>query len=153
MVKKTQFAAEEPRIYVIVPETVQVLGPKKTIRSITMEPGRLMAQVAHVTGRMRLDRAFRKYDQNKLGPVRDWIQYEEITTVVLSVRNVRALERVHEDLVDCARMYDLPGPYVFEDHNPSVYGIRGRLLTAVCTAPVLRSQIMYAIDYLELYGA
>lgn len=160
MAKKPKQAPEEPRIYIIVPETVQVTVRGKTWTQV-MEPGRLMAQCAHVARKME-NAVLNQAHWNRTPDVamEDMGDYQEVTTIVLSVRNSLALARVLKDLeerneniqANTSGAEDI-GPYTFEDYNPEFYGTKKRVLTAVCTAPIERWKIAEAIDYLELYGA
>lgn len=131
--KRTKHKAEERRIYVIVPHTVQVPGPRGSKEVLTkhMEPGRLMAQCAHVVTRVRLDIQ---------GPP------EPITTIVLSARNSRELRKLHNEL------YRYTPVFAFHDSNPDFYGSEFKPMTAIATVPVTKSQIDEVIGHLELYS-
>lgn len=130
---------QDKRIYVIVPKTVQ---PTRGYASVSMEPGRLMAQCAHVARMLEHDRG-------------EWpkrAKYEEVTTIVLSVRNSRELSKVFCELndlsVDSNNAFEV---FNFFDTNPGFYGTGNRVMTAVCTSPVLPEQVSAAIAHLELY--
>jgi peptidyl-tRNA hydrolase len=125
----------EQRIYVIVPETVQVVQKRgKRPVTVRMEPGRLMAQCAHVVSRMRVDRA-------------DRLRFDRITTIVLSVRNSRELDMIHDSLDQ-----HLVLVYEFLDHNPAFYGTQSNIKTALCTQPIIKDEVDAVIGHLELYG-
>lgn len=135
--KRTPPPQEDTRIYVVVPHTVQVTqgrGTKQTEVTKVMEPGRLMAQVAHVVSKMRTsDETLAQYGSCP------------ITTIVLSVRNSRELAKVWDELY---------GPTLasrFYDENPDFYGTSSSVLTAVCTFPATRSDVEHALGHLELY--
>jgi hypothetical protein len=125
---------EEKRIYVIVPKTVQVTvqGKKKTVY---MEPGRLTAQAVHVGRKLENDRCMKGIRS-----------YEEITTIVLGVRNTREMEII-------AGLFATLGifPTCFHDTNPLFYGTRAQVLTAMCTEPLDSSVAESAIGHLELF--
>jgi len=140
----------EERIYVIVPMTVQVTPPDSSPRSIAMEPGRLMAQCAHVVSKMRAA-------QTQRG---DWdTLHNPITTIVLSVRNSRELKMIREALIqdgltstagiDAERRYWVES---FNDTNPPFYGTDAVVLTAICTTPVCKADVDAVIGHLELYA-
>lgn len=126
-------------IYVIVPESVSVTNVHKKVsytRRIPMEAGRLMAQAVHV-GR-KMENKF-MCDSN----------YQEITTIVLSVRNSRELSKVRAGL--CWHI-GLENVFSFEDTNEQFYNTTLPVLTAVCTTPVLPHEAFEAIGHLDLYG-
>lgn len=127
---------EEKRIYVIVPHTVLVttkVGRALKPKMLSMEPGRLMAQVAHVVSKLRM--SLKETEGNA-----------PITTIVLSVRNSRELFKVWDDLVKYTLVEH------FRDSNPEFYGTKGQVLTAICTVPVTRSEVAEALGHLELYA-
>lgn len=127
--------AEELRIYVIVPHTVQVPGPGGPNEWLTkhMEPGRLMAQTAHVVTRVRLC-------------VEPQYGGAPITTIVLSARNSRELAKLFDELEEYVTMF------AFQDHNPDFYESHFTPVTAIATVPVTKSQIDEVIGHLELYS-
>jgi peptidyl-tRNA hydrolase len=140
----------EERIYVIVPMTVQVTPPDSSPRSIQMEPGRLMAQCAHIASKMRAE-------QTQKG---DWdTLHNPITTIVLSVRNSRELKMIREALINDSltgtagiesdRRYNVSS---FHDSNPPFYGTEESVLTAICTTPVCKADVDAVIGHLELYA-
>ena len=134
----------EERIYVIVPKTVQATPPDSSAVSIVMEPGRLMAQCAHVVSKMR-------------GEEMNWVA--AIKTIVLSVRNTRELRMIRESLaadsltgtagIEGDHRYRV---YSFEDSNPPFYGTEEPVLTAICTTPVCKADVDAVIGHLELYA-
>jgi peptidyl-tRNA hydrolase len=132
---------EEKRIYILVPKWVDTVRGKR----VCMEHGRLMAQCAHVARKMELAQVLPRYDKGC--EVHDAVEYEEITTIVLSVRNSRELEFMYKQL------YGVPWPvYRFEDTNLEFYGTKARILTAVCTAPMPVSLASKLLGHLELYA-
>jgi hypothetical protein len=138
--KRKRQPEEEKRIYILVPQTVDI-GRGLTI---DMEPGRLMAQCSHVSRKMENEEAQKSLyhpDMQTIEP------YQEITTIVLSVRNSRELEFMYKQL------YGVPWPvFRFEDINPEFYGHKSRVLTAVCTAPMPVSLANKYLGHLELYA-
>jgi peptidyl-tRNA hydrolase len=133
--KRSKKVAPEKRIYVIVPQTVQITkgrAPHTETFSVRMEPGRLMAQVGHVVQSMVAH-----------SPNEDF--QSSITKIVLSVRNSRELGKVHDELAS------LVGVWSFEDENPPFYGTGNGVQTVVCTGPVHPSDVDSAIGHLELY--
>ncbi len=135
----------EERIYVIVPKTVQVAPPDSSTVSIAMEPGRLMAQCAHVVSAMRGNHCI---DGDAA-----------ITTIVLSVRNTRELKLIREALaqdsltgtagIEADHRYWIQS---FHDSNPPFYGTEEPVLTAICTTPVCKADVDAVIGHLELYA-
>lgn len=122
---------EEKRIYVIVPETVQVRVRGKN-KTVLMESGRLTAQSVHVARKM----------ENEIGNT-----YIEYTTIVLGVRNSEELALIFKLLQECDGDFSV---YTYADLNPTFYGTRERVWTAICTSPVLPSQVKSAVGHLEL---
>lgn len=132
----TRKKQEEKRIYVIVPETVQVVQ-KRGERPVTrrMEAGRLMAQCAHVVTQLRV--TVENLHEFRRKPV---------TTIVLSVRNSRELDKVYGELSQVATTWR------FEDDNEPFYGTKKRVLTALAIGPLVKTtQIDDAIGHLDLY--
>ena len=134
------YVAEEPRFYVIVPETIN--APFGTYR---MEHGRLIAQSFHVGRLIESMRAAKG------------IKYEEATAISLAVRNSREMHKILGELNWLQRENTTEGglsPFeiaTFWDQNPEVYETTDRFLTAVVVGPVLKSKIDAAIGYLDLY--
>lgn len=142
-------APEEPRIYVLLPEGVQVQQDEDgEFKSRYMVPGRLMAQGEHVTGLMRGCEYLYHGHDNK-------ILINPITTINLSVRNSRELDFMQNLLIEAARKQETPTfrVYQFFDDGAEFYGTKNKVKTAVCTTPVLRSAIDAVIGHLELYEA
>ena len=136
---KKKPAKEEKRIYILVPKTVDV--GRGEIRC--MEAGRLMAQCAHVARKME-NAEVQVLEDNK---GYDVSAYQEITTIVLSVRNSRELQFMYDLL------YVVPWPvFRFEDINPEFYGTKARVLTAICTAPMPVSLANKYLGHLDLYA-
>jgi len=140
----------EKRIYILVPKTVQItindsdaFGFKEPERySITMEPGRLMAQCCHVGRQL----ASQHHESQ--------IPHEEITTIVLSVRNSKQLNKVSEELFEFInRYYDNTNRYAeFFDTNPDFYRVPDRVQTAVAVGPIEDGEILdHIIGHLELF--
>lgn len=102
----------EKRIYVVVPRFVR--PDPNGYTTIPMECGRLIAQVAHVVSKLKLDL---KMDPN-----------EETTTIVLSVLEdkellLKALELARDHIP----------VWTFEDTNPEFYGTDKKIPTALAT--------------------
>lgn len=133
--KKQPGKRPEKRIYVIVPETVQVTQRGGKVVTRRMESGRLMAQCAHVVTRLRLYPDINARFENK-----------PVTTIVLSVRNSRELSKVTRGLMEvCAT-------FTFDDTNPPFYGTRKGVHTATAIGPLVKTpEIDAVIDHLELY--
>ena len=134
--------SDEKRIYVIVPKTIQAPGVLETldgrierVLNVPMPAGRLMAQCAHVVSKMRC------YKNVMTG-----VEFSPITTIVLSVRNSKELAKTYRELSA------LVPTYAFCDTNEPVYGTPAEQLTALCTIPVLQSDVDDAIGHLELYA-
>ncbi len=134
----------ERRIYVLVPDTVQIREmPKNTGKRVEgvwtrhMSAGRLMAQVGHVVTQCRLDAEVLERHDN-----------DPITTVVLSVRNSLELNKI-----TMAMESDGIRVFCFSDHNPEFYNTEAGVTTAACTAPVYRHQVEPYLNHLELYQA
>lgn len=138
--------SEEKRIYVVVPETIQTTRVnwasevRETItESIPMVPGRLMAQCAHVVSKMWAHFVYS-----------DW---EPTTTIVLSVRNSKALNKVLNEFRHGGFEFNV---HEFLDTNSEVYGTSAPQLTAICTDPITQEErdgVEHIIGHLELYGA
>lgn len=141
----------EKRFYVIVPKTVQV-ERKERVQfgfndwrnilvkdTVPMEAGRLMAQAFHVARKIDL---YRYKATNK---------YEEITTIVLSVRNSAELKKVTTELFNLS-LGKQTGVDVFCDTNPEFYGTLERVHTVSAIGPVTKEEVEEAIGHLELYS-
>ena len=126
---------EELKIFVIVPETVQVKPRSGDRTTIHMPFGRLAAQTAHAVSSMRMN----WMDEWGTGP---------ITTIVLSVRNSRELRKVEQELW----ALEEEGMYIsaFQDSDEKFYGTKDKVLTAICTCPCTKDMISEAIGHLEL---
>lgn len=147
----------DERIYVIVPQTVQVVRPAEpaafsdeldgaeTVESFPMVHGRLIAQGVHV-GRL-LERMF-----GNAG-----MAYREITTITLVVRNSKELAKVSREANAALRKNDSFGESIrwfygeFHDHNPGFYGTNNRVQTITAFGPTTRVVVEDAIGHLELY--
>ena len=163
----------EERIYVIVPETVQVelkpltdfervmamgdptndpmvvVNPQNLTgtRSIRMETGRLMAQCVHIGRKL----------ENKIeqcGPN----QYRVLTTIVLGVRNTKELRKVTTEINECLERIDPEMKHnyhcvEFHDSNPAFYDTYETVHTVTAVGPIdeeTREKLENAIGYLEL---
>lgn len=131
---------EEKRFYIIVPETVQTVA-----QSRIMEAGRLMAQNFHL-GRV-VERKRAEVEQ----------KYEDVTSIVLSVRNslelakvLNELETLRDKISGSSWIQRFPIS-IYRDHNPPVYQVPDRVLTILCVGPVEKSLVEPAIGHLELY--
>lgn len=139
----------EDRIYIIVPQTVQV-GKGKRQRNIAMPAGRLMAQCSHVGRKMeRLDAivdasavmSYKEPSPKKLAP------YREVTTIVLGVRNTKELKLMGKLLYN---RLGRNGVHSFEDTDRKFYGTKEKVMTAICTLPVDWHSLDDLIGHLEL---
>lgn len=139
--------SEEKRIYVIVAETVQnplsyeftkdspirvITLPNTDTKTIVQPIGRIAAQVAHVVSQMRL------YTVESNGRA----QY---TTIILSVLDSYQLAfrafLLAQNGVRCDSFFD----------NNEEYG-PDNVRTAICTEPIERSKLGFALDYLNLWS-
>jgi len=158
---------EEKIIYVVVANTVQHplvscgRGEKSlrtpATRTIEQIAGRQIAQACHAVRRMGHSMVIRAV----LSLFTNWkrglshlrsaislkINYEPITTIILSCRDSFELEHTYNLLRDVAGIE----AFKFNDTNPAVYG-EGEVTTAFATVPVLKHQITGAIDYLPLWS-
>ncbi len=126
------------QIYIIVPETVQVTPGKnqKIVNHCEMVPGRLMAQCEHVGRKLQAEG-----DDMALG-------FEDITAIVLSVRNSKELAKV------CNHLNEIKDNCVtfYGDTNYAFYGTRRKVLTALAVVATFEGEFDAAIDHLPLYG-
>jgi hypothetical protein len=129
----------DERIYVLVPETVQVtVHPKRWVkwfrrsytRTVHMESGRLIAQGVHV-GCMLGDK------------------YANVPTIVLSVRNTKELRKVSDEAAELV----LRGTAYaeFYDTNEPFYGTADRVHTITAFGPVTKEEVDSVLGHLELY--
>jgi len=132
----TRQRVEDLRIFVIVPETVQV-DLEGHLETISMPSGRLMAQAAHVVSRMRVTFA-------------STFKGVPITTIVYGVRNSRELAKLQRELWAIESDKPLLRTVAFYDKDYTFYGTGFDVLTAVCTTPVLREQVDDILGHLEL---
>lgn len=171
----------ESRIYIIVPEKVTPVDKnfKPTSKTVVMEPGRLMAQCAHVARKLENQQfQYSKGEAVYSGQKQKHISmpnhpYEEITTIVLAVPNSRALKKVDRDLEMAYSDYaeilvsklkkDLETVLFengaksanFYDSNDALYGKGNKALTAIAIGPFPKEDFEKyfgdAIGHLELY--
>ena len=153
----------DERIYVIVPQTVQVTHKgldvseefpppedsyhpevfEDIVETFPMVHGRLIAQGVHI-GR-------------KLGhwAETNGIPYEDVTTIVLSVRNSKELRKVSNEIEKIANSLSYHIPYEeFHDTNFPFYGTNEKVHTITAigrVTPEIREMLEDAIGYLELY--
>jgi hypothetical protein len=148
---------EDKRIYVLVPETVQVdvaeffpedsyhpgVVRKPITKTYKMVAGRLVAQGVHV-GRMLGNWYF-----NRGNP--------EITTITLSVRNTKELRKVSNEVKaivdkinDSEESSDMIAYEEFHDTNVEFYGTFDKVHTITGFGPVSREDFESAIGHLEL---
>ena len=162
--KAVKKVVDEKRFYVIVPERVTGQDQAgKTGLTHCMEPGRLIAQGFHV-GR-KIENARLSLDPEK--------EYEEITCIVLSVRNSREMSKIANEislsllqstqggfcsdlgLFDRESKFKLNFEF-FKDKNDPLYGREKKAMTAIAIGPVkVSDKIKYLDDiigHLELYG-
>ena len=148
----------DERIYVIVPQTVQVTHPGKwvfpngigipeqlpdTVESYSMVAGRLIAQGVHI-GRML---GYWLTSRN--------IPYEDVTTIVLSVRNTKELRKVSDEILGVLNSAASNVGYEeFHDTNFEFYGTDKKVHTITAVGPIkpeVREMLESAISHLELY--
>ena len=148
--KKRAVVQEDKRIFVLLPEKVLVTQgsgrAKEEDVPVYMEPGRLMAQSAHVTSLMR------GMEYLHYGASGDLL-VNPITTIVLSVRCNKELAFLRGVLQEHRRITEKFRVYDFFDENSHFYGSPERVLTAVCTTPVEKSFVAPIIGHLELWGS
>lgn len=138
---------EEKRIYVVVAETVQnplsyeftkdmpirvITLPNTDTKTIVQPKGRIAAQVAHVVSSMRMKEI-------------EYIGRSAYTTIILGVPDSYQLA-FRADLLDRNEVK----AYNFFDTNEE-YG-PGDVRTAICTEPIERSKLGFALDYLNLWS-
>ena len=147
-------AVPEKRIYVLVPKTVQVMvkpsrrSPAERV-SFDMESGRLMAQNLHIGRLMEYARMMVEHDAYVYCNGRHLMpKYEEITGIDLAMRNSGELVFYRNLLL--ARL-GKDGVFEFSDQNPDFNGTNDRVLTSVCTCPVLKSEVEDLLGHLPLY--
>jgi hypothetical protein len=141
----------DERIYVIVPQTVQVMHHYPSIlgetpyevESMPMVHGRLIAQGVHV-GRML------GYWMNLHN-----VDYKEITTIVLAVRNSKELAKVSREIQAVVNSLPFTVPYEeFHDTNSEFYGTEEKVHTITAVGPLspeVREMLENALGHLELY--
>lgn len=153
----------QPRMYILAPLTVQVEQTNPIFEDANgkLEPcfmpnlfktvpmtgvgniGRMMAQCAHVGRRLERNRADAK------------MPYSEFTTIVLSVRNSKELEKVSDEVFN--RMADLgieSNDFYgeFHDENPPLYGSTARVHTITMFGPINPIDFEDEIGHLELHN-
>jgi hypothetical protein len=149
----------DDRIYVIVPETVQVTIPGKwdfpngvnapaeqlpdTVESYSLVPGRLIAQGVHIGRKIGAWLAQRE------------IPYEDVTTIVLSVRNTKELRKVSTEMSVALSLHALNVGYQeFHDTNLEFYGTDATVHTITAVGPLspeVREKLEDSMGHLELY--
>ena len=159
--------SKDQRIYVVVADTVQnsigldladgheILFRDRDAKTITQAPGRLLAQVGHVTSYTRLMMAKRCFMETISGPYdRDYLEKvwatlaKPITTIVLGAKDSFELHHVYRLLEK-----KLNGrAYAFYDDNPPVYGNERKIMTAIATEPIPFTTTEGVLDYLPLWA-
>lgn len=152
---------EEKRIYVVVANTVQphcdvLLRP----RTVVQPAGRQIAQACHAVRRMGhhmviravlglfTGKVFKRIWRDDLkAAINTMVNYEPITTIVLSCRDSAELEHVYGLLRDHAGVE----AWKFNDTNSEAYG-EGEVTTAFATVPVEPSRMTGVLDYLPLWS-
>lgn len=134
----------EKRLYVVVAGTVQVPvstapGPDRGTRTVIQPWGRQAAQACHAVGLFR----YRQGHFWKLGEQGE--PYQDITTIILQARDSAEMNHVMALLSKKKIMY-----HHFCDSNPE-YG-NARPITALCTEPIYKDQIVNIADYLPLWS-
>lgn len=151
--------AQDHRIYVIVPKTVQthlcpewikpgelyLLRPTSRTVSIPQPAGRIAAQCAHVTSRMRMRRMLKispQYENSQA--FAEQLSDESITTIILSVEDSFQLDfyqrLLYEDGFKLTEFFDTNEEY-------GVCSVR----TAICTEPVRKEDAQKILGYLPLW--
>jgi|SRR5579863_2264166 len=159
---------EEKRIYVVVANTVQnpVLGygnvTGKGLRrledtlDIRQPAGRQIAQACHAVRRMGHSMVIRAVlslftKRASLSAIKAAISlnvnYEPITTIILSCRDSFELEHVYNLLRDVVGVE----AFKFRDTNFEAYG-EGEVTTAFATVPVTPTSVTGVLDYLPLWS-
>jgi hypothetical protein len=147
--------SEEKRIYSIVAKTVQApcimrQVPSKTrwiiaagpdTKTIVQPPGRIAAQHGHVVSHMRMHHLLKKDSRLHFD-----LANLEITTIILSVPDSYQLHFMHYLL---SQKLGPDKVYHFLDENDEYgpYDVK----TAICTVPVLPTDVEGVIDYLPLW--
>ena len=146
----------EKRIYVLVPQTVQVSVPDQSttaeigmaveskIKSFKMVAGRLIAQGFHI-GRLL------GYYQSKYN-----MPYEEITAITLSVRNSKELRKVSDEVINILNTTATDerksiSYEEFYDTNPGFYETSEEVHTITAVGPVSREFLESALGHLDLF--
>jgi hypothetical protein len=139
---------EDKRIYVFVPKTVQVITAapsilEESVKNISMVHGRLIAQGVHI------GRILGHYMESLHLP------YEDITTIVLSVRNSKELTKVTREVENIFLNYEHNiNIKKFFDKNVKLYETEESVHSITLVGPVMQAErnIMdYAMGHLELY--
>lgn len=140
-------AAAPPRIYIIVPETVDVpVG--RGVNRVKMD-SRWAAQAVHAAIEMV------NHERDRGTKTHGW---GNLPTIVLAVRNSRELEKVwnelhaHRDKTTSKQAVFFPyGMHKFEDVQPDFWGTKGKVWTAICLTPVDKALVEPVIGHLEKY--
>ena len=116
--------------------------PKFDLKTIKMESGRLMAQAFHIGRKI----------QNTIDAYTD---YEEITAIVLGVRNTKELTKISLEIANWYEdSFDCPDDFEFEefwDHNPEFYGTNERVHTVTAFGPTTQEIMDPFVGHLTLY--
>ena len=121
----------EKRTYTIIPATVQVME-----KSIRQPLGRQAQQGQHVMGKHMWNEGF------GAGSLENWAP---TTGITLACRDSKELGHILYLLEKANIDYE-----IFMDENPD-YGSGVKLMTAICTEPVYRDQVVDILDYLPLW--
>lgn len=134
------------------------LSATEDTRTIVQVSGRMAAQAAHVTSKVRhfmlrseVLRANRVMQQSKSKKPEMWFKsdmlfFHPITTIIKSCRDSYELRHVKMLL----HKYVAINVETFQDENPPVYG-EGKVTTALATHPVTPEEVNGILDYLPLW--
>lgn len=141
----------EKRFYILVPNVVNICHSMPHLYdkefsiqyedsvTIPMTAGRLMAQTYHIGRKIEWVRASLS------------LPYQEITAIVLSVRNSKELNKITNELyVQFSNDQDILVD-TFYDHNPEFYGTPNRVHTATVIGPVNTNEVENILCHLDLY--
>lgn len=135
------------RIVVILARTLQYRRNGKPA-TYTMEPGRQIAQAAHAVSGLKLRYCEEHGKCINMGIAGLVVKVMEnpITTIVLQARDTNELDHISLLAEDKGILQ-----FSFADDNPTVYGINGRITTALALGPVVPEALYGISDYLPLW--
>ena len=123
------------RIYVVIPEIIQITGTAEERKDVIQPAGRQIAQACHVVSKLR--------HREKKWPRSSQKAFEPVTTIILQARDSNELYHIYSLL-----LAENLNPVTFEDTNTE-YGDRSWATALAVFAS--QEDVVGILDYLPLW--